>query len=187
MDGEGIVFLFATASRSALGPTQPPIQFVLGTLLLRIKRPGREADRSPTPSIKVNVWSYTSTPPYVFLACGVFKHSEFTSTLLFQGCFFTLCMFLNEIFVPLYFHDRGPPNPRSYVTFPNKQVFYGEELLSLSQPLSWRTNSYRLFAAAYSIYLHLPSASVGSPLHPQPEDAPYCVDIYMLLSSVIFM
>jgi hypothetical protein len=43
------IFLFITASRMALGPTQPPIQWVLG-----IKRPGREADHSPPSSAEVN-------------------------------------------------------------------------------------------------------------------------------------
>jgi hypothetical protein len=41
------IFLFTTASRTALGPTQPPIQWVPGALSLGIKRPGREADHSP--------------------------------------------------------------------------------------------------------------------------------------------
>jgi hypothetical protein len=41
--GPGI-FLFTTASRTALGPTQPPIQWVPGALSLGIKMPGREAD-----------------------------------------------------------------------------------------------------------------------------------------------
>jgi hypothetical protein len=55
-------FLFTTVSRTALGPTQPPIQWVPGALSVGIKRPGREADHSP-PSIAVkNPWSYTSTP-----------------------------------------------------------------------------------------------------------------------------
>jgi hypothetical protein len=50
-------------SRTALGPTQPPIHWVLGALSLGLKRPGREADNSPPSSIEVkNVWSYTSTP-----------------------------------------------------------------------------------------------------------------------------
>jgi hypothetical protein len=40
------IFLFITASRTALGPTQPPIQWVPGVLSLVVKRPGREADHS---------------------------------------------------------------------------------------------------------------------------------------------
>jgi hypothetical protein len=39
-------FLFPTASRTALGPIQPPIQWVLGALSLGVKRSGREADHS---------------------------------------------------------------------------------------------------------------------------------------------
>jgi hypothetical protein len=38
-------FLFSTSSRSALGSTQPPIQWVSGALSPGVKRPGREADQ----------------------------------------------------------------------------------------------------------------------------------------------
>jgi hypothetical protein len=56
-------FLFTTVSRTALGPTQLPIQWVLGALSLGVKRPEREADHSPPSSAEVkNAWSYTSTP-----------------------------------------------------------------------------------------------------------------------------
>jgi hypothetical protein len=48
------IFLFTTASRTALGPTQPPIQGVPGALSLGLKRPGREADHSPLSSAEVN-------------------------------------------------------------------------------------------------------------------------------------
>jgi hypothetical protein len=41
------IFLFTTASRKALGPTQPPIQWIQGALSLRVKRAGRKADHSP--------------------------------------------------------------------------------------------------------------------------------------------
>jgi hypothetical protein len=47
------IFLFTTASRTALAPTQPPIQWVSGALSLGVKRPGREADHSPPSSAEV--------------------------------------------------------------------------------------------------------------------------------------
>jgi len=75
--------LFSTMSRPALGPTQPPIQWVLDALPLGIKRPGREADDSLPYSADVkNAWSYTSTPP-IRLHCVVLslKHRDtFTFT-----------------------------------------------------------------------------------------------------------
>jgi hypothetical protein len=43
------IFLFTTASRPALGPTQPPMQWVTGSLSLVVKGPERGADHS-TPS-----------------------------------------------------------------------------------------------------------------------------------------
>jgi hypothetical protein len=61
---QGLVFLSTTASRLVLGPTKPPIQWVLGVLFLAVKQPGLEADHSHPCSAKVNnVWSCTSTPP----------------------------------------------------------------------------------------------------------------------------
>jgi hypothetical protein len=47
------IFLFTTASGTALGPTQPPIQWVEGALSLVIKRPGRETDHLPPSSAEV--------------------------------------------------------------------------------------------------------------------------------------
>jgi hypothetical protein len=49
------IFLFTTASRTALGPTQPPIQWVPEALSLGVKRSGREADYSPPSSVEVKV------------------------------------------------------------------------------------------------------------------------------------
>jgi hypothetical protein len=58
------IYLFTTETGPNLQPTQPPIQWVPGTLSLGIKWPGREADHSPPTSVEVkNTWSYTSTPP----------------------------------------------------------------------------------------------------------------------------
>jgi hypothetical protein len=68
------ICLFATASRTALGPTQPPIQWVAGVLSRGVKRPRREADYSPPSNAEVkNAWSYTSTPQYVFMAWCLIK------------------------------------------------------------------------------------------------------------------
>jgi len=47
------IFLFTTAFRTALGPTQPPIQLVPGALSLGVKWLGREADHSPPSSAEV--------------------------------------------------------------------------------------------------------------------------------------
>jgi hypothetical protein len=51
LEGSGSIpgnarFFFCTVSRPTLGPTQPPIQWVLGSLSPGLKRPGREADHS---------------------------------------------------------------------------------------------------------------------------------------------
>jgi hypothetical protein len=77
------IFLFTTASRTALGSTQPPIQWVTGSLSLEVKRPGSEAEHSPPSSAEVkNEWSYTSTRQYVFMAwCLVKRRDNFTFTL----------------------------------------------------------------------------------------------------------
>jgi hypothetical protein len=88
------IFLFTTTSRTALGPTQPPIQWVPGALSLGVKRLGHEADHSPPSSAKVkNVWSYTSTPQYFFMAWCLVKHRDnFTFTFTFYlllSIFFT--------------------------------------------------------------------------------------------------
>jgi hypothetical protein len=61
-------FLFSTSSRPALGPTQPPIQRVPGSLSPGVKRPECEVDHSPTSAEAKKMWIYTSTPPYAFMA-----------------------------------------------------------------------------------------------------------------------
>jgi len=64
--GPGI-FLFAIASRPALGPTQPPIQWVPEALYLGKKRPGPEADHSNlVPRLRMR--GAIPLPPYAFMA-----------------------------------------------------------------------------------------------------------------------
>jgi hypothetical protein len=43
-----------------------------------------------------------------------------------------------------------------------------------TQSSSWRTIPCHFFAAAYSVYSHLPTWSLY--FHPQPKDAPCCGD-----------
>jgi len=79
-------FLFATASRPAIGPTQFPIQWVTGYPSLGVKRPGREATYlhlaprssrmreaiSPLPQYASEAWcsvkkSTGTTSPFTFI------------------------------------------------------------------------------------------------------------------------
>jgi len=58
------ISLLTTASRTALKPIQPPIQWVPGALSLGVKRLMRETDHLPPSSADVkDAWSYTFTPP----------------------------------------------------------------------------------------------------------------------------
>jgi hypothetical protein len=59
-------FFYATASRLALGPTQPPLQLVPG-----VKRPGREADHSPPSNTAVkNAWN-VPPPQFLMVWCSI--------------------------------------------------------------------------------------------------------------------
>jgi hypothetical protein len=51
------IFLFTIAPRTAVGPTQPPIQWVPGVLFLGEKRLVRESDHSPPCSAEVKEWA----------------------------------------------------------------------------------------------------------------------------------
>jgi hypothetical protein len=59
------IFLFTTASRTALGPTQPPIQ-----------RPGVKLTTHHLSPRSKNAWSCTSTPQYALIAWCLVKHRD---------------------------------------------------------------------------------------------------------------
>jgi hypothetical protein len=77
------LFLKSLAYRPTLGPTQPPIQWVLGALSPVVKRPVREGDHSPPASAEVK--SDRVLPPYPYASSwrGVqlIKRREFTDDI----------------------------------------------------------------------------------------------------------
>jgi hypothetical protein len=70
-------FLFTTLSRSALGPTQPPIQRVLGALFPGVRGLELDACHTLPSSAEVrNELSYTFTSSCVFMAWYLVKVRE---------------------------------------------------------------------------------------------------------------
>jgi hypothetical protein len=69
----GAGHFFSTAPGPDRSGAQPGVP---AALLSGVKRPTREADHSPPFSAEVkNAWSYISSPPYVFMALFLVKHT----------------------------------------------------------------------------------------------------------------
>jgi len=58
----------AESSGPALGPNQPPTEYLPGVISLKVERSEHEADPLTTSAEVTNAWSCTSTPPLVFRA-----------------------------------------------------------------------------------------------------------------------
>jgi hypothetical protein len=61
---------FSLQRRVQTGSESHPVSYPMGcrAISLRVKRAGREADRSPPSNGEVKkAWSYTSTPQYAFM------------------------------------------------------------------------------------------------------------------------
>jgi hypothetical protein len=56
------IFLFSRTFRPTLGPTQFPTQWVPGAVFWGLKRPGREADHSPTSAMVKKMGLYIHSP-----------------------------------------------------------------------------------------------------------------------------
>jgi len=68
--GARYVYLVRSVQTGRGADPQPPIPLVLGALSQGIYWPGRKAYKFPPSSPEVkNEWTWTSTPPYVFMAC----------------------------------------------------------------------------------------------------------------------
>jgi hypothetical protein len=67
------IFLFTAASGTALGPTQPPIQYVPGALSLEVKRPGHEARHSIYYRCQRMIGAIPPLPQYTFMAWCLVK------------------------------------------------------------------------------------------------------------------
>jgi hypothetical protein len=104
-------FLFTTASRTVLGPTQPPIQWAAGALPLGVKRLGREADHSSQSSTEVKEWvelypHFPNTPSW---RGAQLKHRDnFTFTFTFNLQLYTC----NILLLVSRNHPNHPNHPK---------------------------------------------------------------------------
>jgi hypothetical protein len=93
----GKIFLFSTTPRLVPGPTQPPIQWVLGTLSLGVKWPGCETYHSPPSSAEVK--NDGAIPPLPHMpschSASLFKHRAtlpfIAYTLLYLKTYINFC------------------------------------------------------------------------------------------------
>jgi hypothetical protein len=76
------IFISATASRAALGPFQPSIQWAPPALPQEIKWPWREADHFHLVQRLRMLGAIPALPPYVFMASCLVQHRE-NVTLMF--------------------------------------------------------------------------------------------------------
>jgi hypothetical protein len=93
----------------ALGPTQPPTQWVPGVLSLGVKRRGREADHSPPSNAEVRervelYFHSTNTPPW---RGAQLKHRDnltyvFALLLFLRSCLLSFTYFLPSFLVHLH-------------------------------------------------------------------------------------
>jgi len=64
-----------TVSKLAYGPMHPPTHWVLRAFLMRVKRPGCDAELL-RPIVEVQkAWSYISAPLYTFMTWCFFRHT----------------------------------------------------------------------------------------------------------------
>jgi hypothetical protein len=130
---------FTTASRTALGPTHPPIHWVPGALSLGVKQLGREADHSPPSSAVVkNPWSLPPLPHYVFMAWCLVKNRDN----------FILNLYLTKLFIKRP-TDRPTNQPTNQ---PTKSL-----VVELEGSTPFNTNACHC-TRSWASYKHIPSS-----------------------------
>jgi hypothetical protein len=81
----GFLFSAPPFPRAVLGPSQPPIQCVQGSLCPGLKRSERNADHSPASCAEVHLWSFICIPPVrLIVFVGLYLHSSCTSYSLWS-------------------------------------------------------------------------------------------------------
>jgi hypothetical protein len=76
----GEIFLFSTASRPVVGPTQPPIQWVPEGTFVGVKRPGRQADLQLVPRSRIHGSVHPLPHTYSWRSVSLVKYRDkFTS------------------------------------------------------------------------------------------------------------
>jgi hypothetical protein len=126
------IFVFITAYRTALGPTQPPVQWVPGSLSLGVKLAGREADHSPPSSAEVKqcVVLYFHSPNTPSESGAQLKHRD-SFTLLYHSAHSNPVLIFrlkpSPYPLPLIWSDTPPPP--SIPPTPHSGVKYSRQSL----------------------------------------------------------
>jgi hypothetical protein len=99
------IILFTTASRTTLGPTQSPIQWVLGALSLGVKRPGCEAGHSPPSSadVKELVELYLHSPSTPSWRGAQLRKSTGTTILYYTILYYTILYYTILYYTTLHY------------------------------------------------------------------------------------
>jgi hypothetical protein len=109
---KGIVVRMPAAFRLVLGPSQPyaRTQWVTGTLLLLVERPGREADHCFPFSVDLkNAWSFTSIALYTcFESCGQGILIRYYNTIVIAVIVIRIWK-IPRCNTPYWAADSGPP------------------------------------------------------------------------------
>jgi hypothetical protein len=163
------IFLLTTASRTALGPTQPPIQWVPGALSLGVKRPGREADPSPPSNAEVKecVELYLHSPNTPSWHGAQLKHRDiFTFTYIHSS------LQVMHSFRVLLIERRS-----NYFEVKKKKNFYTFPLLSL--PHDRVQNLREALRGRVSIVQHVETSnsrnSILNTMDVAPKQVPGCL------------